>query len=103
VVHEVPVGGPVSVNLGDAFGSWVLDGLGIGLAALWHAGPDLQAGRLVRVLPGYCVFPETRIWVVRAPGRLMSARVKAFLDFMQTRIQKTNAARYGALLTNDNS
>lgn len=102
-VHEVHVSGPVTVNLGDAFGDWVLDGLGIGQAALWHAGPDLRAGRLVRVLPDYNVAPETRIWVVRAPGRLMSARVKAFLDFMQIRIQATNIERYGALLADDNS
>jgi len=101
--HEVHVSGPVTVNLGDAFGEWVLDGLGIGQAALWHAGPDLQAGRLVRVLPAYSVWPETKIWVVRAPGRLMSARVKAFLDFMQARIQMTNRQRYGTLLVTDNS
>ena len=52
-IHTVPVSGPVTVNLGDAVGEWVLSGLGIGMSAYWHSGPDLRAGRLVQVLPGY--------------------------------------------------
>lgn len=92
--HSVQVDGPVTVNFGDAVAEWVLAGVGIGHAPLWHAGPDLQAGRLVPVLPGYRLWPETKIWAVRPPGRLMPARVKAFLDFMQTRILETNRARY---------
>lgn len=96
--HDVPVSGPVTVNLGEAFGEWALAGMGIGRATLWHVGPDLRAGRLVRVLPDHACLPATRIWAVRPPGRLMSARVKAFLGFMQARIVETNKARHGDLL-----
>lgn len=97
-VHDVPVNGPVTVNLGDAIGDWVVAGVGIGRAALWHAGPDLAAGRLVRVLPDYDVAPQSSIWAVRPPGRMMPARVRAFMSFMQDKIIATNRARYGDLL-----
>jgi DNA-binding transcriptional LysR family regulator len=97
-VHDVAVGGPVTVNFGDAIGEWVVAGLGIGRAALWHAGPDLMAGRLVRVLPDYDVVPESNIWAVRPPGRMMPARVRAFMTFMQDKIKATNQAQYGGLL-----
>jgi len=98
-LHEVRVSGPVDSNLGDAVGQWVLDGVGIGLASLWHCGPALQSGRLVRVLEDYRVWPEKMIWAVRPPGRVMHPRVEAFIDFMRTRIHRTNAERYGSLLT----
>lgn len=98
VSHDIRVNGPVSVNLGDAIGEWVLAGVGIGQASLWHAGPDIQSGALVRVLPDYRVGPDTNIWAIRPPGRMMHARVKAFLDFMQTRIVATNKSRYGDLI-----
>ncbi len=96
--HHFPVTGPVLVNHGEAMSSLVRAGVGIGRAALWHAGPDLMAGRLVHILPDYKVSRETNIWAVRPPGRVMPARVKAFLDFMQQRIIEINKQRYGALL-----
>ena len=99
-IHKVPVTGPVRVNLGNAVAEWTLAGLGIGAAALWHAGPELKTGKLVPVLPGYRLWPERSIWAVRPPGRLMPARVKAFLDFMQARIVKTNQERFGDCITN---
>ncbi|NHI00258.1 LysR family transcriptional regulator [Oceanimonas sp. MB9] len=97
-VHDVRVSGPVSVNLGNAVGEWLVAGMGIGLTALWHAAPDIKAGRLVPLLTNYRVWPETKIWAVRPPGRLMPARVKAFLDFMQTHIVDTSAERCRGLI-----
>lgn len=97
-VYDVPVGGRVSVNLGDAIGEWVLAGLGIGQASLWHAGPDIRAGRLIQVLPQYRVWPETKIWSVRPAGRVMPVRVRTFIDFMHDKIRQTNRDRYGDLL-----
>lgn len=93
VVHEVRVDGPVTVTLGDAVGEWVRAGVGIGYASLWAAGPDIRAGHLVKVLPDYKSWPESNIWAVRPPGKLMHARVKAFLDFMRDRIIETYKER----------
>lgn len=95
--HEVTATGPVTVNHGEAMSVLVRAGVGIGMAALWHVGPDIRSGRLVHVLPDYQVARETNIWAVRPPGRVMPARVKAFLDFMQRRMIETNRQRYGGL------
>lgn len=97
-LHQVAVNGPVTVNHGEAMSVLILKGLGIGRAALWHVGPDIKSGRLIHILPDYRISSETNIWAVRPPARIMPARVKAFLDFMQQRILETNRARYGDLL-----
>ena len=96
--HDVAVSGPIVTNLGDAIGDLVLAGMGIGLASMWLVGPDLLSGKVVPVLANYKVWPETKIWAVRPPGRLTPVRVKAFLDFMEERIRETNQARYGEYL-----
>lgn len=96
-ISEVRVKGPVKINMGSALHEWILSGMGIGLAALWYVGPALREGRLVRILPDYTPWPATKIWAVRPPGRVMSARVRAFMDFMHDRILSTNRAQYGGL------
>lgn len=97
-LHEVTVSGSVSVNLGEAISDLVLSGMGIGLASLWHVGPELSSGKVVPVMPEYRVWPQHKIWAVRPPGRITPARVKVFLDFMQLKIKQTNQARYGEYL-----
>ena len=97
-IHDIGITGPVSVNLGNAVSEWVKAGVGIGHASLWHCGADLKSGALVRVLSDFQIFQDSKIWAVRPPGRLMHARVKAFLDFMRVKIVETNKAEYGYLL-----
>ncbi|WP_377194094.1 LysR family transcriptional regulator [Ruegeria meonggei] len=97
-MHDVRVSGPVTVSLGDAIVDWTLAGLGIGKASLWQTGEHIRAGRLVPVLPQMRDLSDSKIWAVRPPGRLMHARVKAFLDFMRARIIETNKACYADLI-----
>lgn len=61
-----------------------LAGLGVVLLPLWIIGPDLKAGRLQRLLPDYH-WPDSAIQAVYPPGRHLSARVRAFLDFLVER------------------
>ena len=56
-------------------------GLGVVLLPLWIIGPDIKAGRLVEVLPDYH-WPDSAIQAVYPPGRHLSARVRAFVDFL---------------------
>ncbi len=85
--HLVQVSGNLQTNLGDAIADWTLAGLGIARASLWHAAPSLESGALVELLSDYRIIPEASIWAVRPPGRLMHARVKAFIDFMREKIK----------------
>ena len=81
VRHEVAVSGPLRVNTIDALRVAALDGLGIAMAATWLLGPDLRAGRLVAVLDDY-VPAAPPIYVLYPPGRHLSPKVRAFVDFL---------------------
>lgn len=97
-IESVQVSGPIIINFGDAISDLVLAGVGIGHAALWRAGEDLSAGKLVHVLADYQLVPESKIWAVRPPGRVISTRVQVFLEYMREQIRKTNANHYGDLI-----
>jgi len=101
--HHVSVKGPVELNWGDAISDLVEANVGIGMASYWHAGPSIKSGRLKQVLPDYTLWPESKIWAVRPPGRLMPARVKVFLDYIEKVINQTNQERYGSLINSDTS
>lgn len=100
-LHKVSVHGPVALNWGDAISDLVEANVGIGMASYWHAGPSIKSGRLTQVLPEYSLWPESKIWAVRPPGRIMPARVKVFLDYIEDVINKTNQERYGSLIVPD--
>lgn len=97
-IHSVRVSGPIMVDLGDAISDLVLAGMGIGQASLWRAGEDLRSGKLVPILADHCLVPDSKIWAVRPPGRILPKRVQAFLEFMQVQIRLTNSKCYGDLL-----
>jgi len=63
----------------------VLDGMGIGVAAPWICNADIDAGRLVRVLPGWTLEPIP-IQVVLPAGAYRPARVRAFIDCLRRRM-----------------
>ncbi|MFC1234176.1 LysR substrate-binding domain-containing protein [Vibrio sp. F74] len=97
-VQKVSVANPISLNLGDAISDLVESGMGIGMASYWHAGPSLKSGRVVQILPDYKLLNDTKIWAVRPPGRILPARVKVFLDFIEKKVIDTNKVRYEDLL-----
>src|SRR5262249_13608283 len=51
--HTVRVAGPMASNNGDMLACAAADGLGIALLPTFIVGPDLQTGRLQRVLPDW--------------------------------------------------
>lgn len=57
-------------------------GAGIAASSLTFAGPYLQTGELVRVLPEWEP-PTTQGWAVFPGRRLMPAKTRAFLDLME--------------------
>lgn len=78
---EVEVPFQLAVNEGGAFVDACLAGLGIIQAPLFAVRPDLAAGRLVPVLPGW----ETRmlqLYVVYASNRHLSSRLRVFVDWV---------------------
>jgi DNA-binding transcriptional LysR family regulator len=62
----------------------LLAGAGISVTPRFVVDADLRAGRLVEVLPRY-VMDEIPLHAVYPPGRRLSSRVRAFVDFLVER------------------
>jgi DNA-binding transcriptional LysR family regulator len=62
----------------------VLHGLGIALLPTFIIGKELQSGRLQSVLSEYIPL-ERYIYAVYLPNRHLSAKVRAFIDYLLKR------------------
>ncbi len=86
VAIEMPVAGRIMANDSEALRQAALDGLGVALLPTWLVGPDIGSGTLVRLLddwradisPG----PERAIFAVYPPKRVVSPKVRAFIDML---------------------
>lgn len=80
-VAVVKVGGPLSANNGEIVRQWAIDGHGIILRSTWDVRGDLEAGRLVAVLPDYA--QPADVWAV-FPSRLsVSAKLRVCVEFLE--------------------
>lgn len=69
--------------------SFLLDGGGLQLTSELRLRDDLAAGRLVRVLPEWSG-PAPTLYAVRAGGRVLPPKVRAFLEFLEPRLRLEN-------------
>lgn len=71
---------------------------GCGIVAVLDrfALPQVRQGRLRRVLPGWCLPPDTA-WAVFAGRRLMPAKTRAFIEMLQTALAAAPQASAPAL------
>ena len=82
--RSVPVVGNFATNNGDCLRETALSGLGVALIPTFLAGEDVRAGRLETVLQEY-EETDTTIYAVYPHGRHLSAKVRAFVDFLAER------------------
>jgi DNA-binding transcriptional LysR family regulator len=64
-------------------------GAGVALLPTWLAGPSLRDGALVPVLAHWHCAPATvpaALWFIYPPKRIVSSKVRSFIDFMVARI-----------------
>jgi LysR family transcriptional activator of dmlA len=77
----VKVGGPLSANNGEIVRQWAIDGHGIILRSTWDVRGEIEAGRLVAVLPDYA--QPADVWAV-FPSRLsVSAKLRICVEFLE--------------------
>jgi DNA-binding transcriptional LysR family regulator len=81
---SVPASGNLRLNDDEALSQTVLGGLGIALLPTFIVGQELQSGKLQSVLSEY-VSPERQIYAVYLPNRHLSAKVRAFIDYLLVR------------------
>jgi DNA-binding transcriptional LysR family regulator len=82
----VPVKGNLRLNDDEVIWQAVLGGLGISLLPTFTVGEDLQSGRLRAVLTEYTP-SERNLYAVYLPNRHLSAKVRAFIDFLLERFE----------------
>lgn len=93
-IEEIAIKGSFVSNNFDAIYEAVLGGLGLSILPLWMVGEDLRAGRLVRVMADYRASPsdlDTAVYAVYPHNRHLSAKVRAFVDFLAARYGETRA------------
>lgn len=74
--------GRLNANSPELLARIASHGAGIAASAQSFAGPYVQTGELVRVLPEWDL-PTSRGWAVFPGRRLMPAKTRAFLDLME--------------------
>lgn len=78
---SVPISGPIRADNGDIIRLAALGGAGIAFQPYFIVGDDIEAGRLVRVLPEW-QSPELGVYAVYPSRKHLSAKVRTFVDFL---------------------
>jgi DNA-binding transcriptional LysR family regulator len=84
--RNVRVNGPAHANNGSFLAALAIAGVGITYEPDFIVGPDVQAGRLVPILLAFAPVPSG-INVVYPTRRHLSAKVRAFTDFLVQRFE----------------
>ena len=79
--ETVRVRGNLTTNDGEIAVKWALDGHGILMRAEWDIADYLRDGALVPILPEYRT-PDADIYAVHSLHHRISARARAFVDFL---------------------
>lgn len=82
--ETVKVSGRLKANNGKVLHDAALADQAVVMSPTFMVGSDLRAGRLEQVLSAYG-FPDAGIYAVYPPGRHLSAKVRAFVDFLVER------------------
>jgi DNA-binding transcriptional LysR family regulator len=82
--RKVRVDGPVHSNSGAFASALAVEGIGIAYEPDFIVGEDVRAGRLVPILRAFAP-PQGGIHVVYASRRNLSAKVRAFAEFLTVR------------------
>jgi DNA-binding transcriptional LysR family regulator len=82
--RNVRISGPVHANSGSFLEALAVAGLGIIFEPDFIVGPDVRTGRLVPILRAFAP-PAAGIHVVYPSRRHLSAKVRAFTDFLAQR------------------
>ncbi|MCA9562646.1 MAG: LysR family transcriptional regulator [Myxococcales bacterium] len=90
--YSVRVGGRVTANNSESTLFLAKGGFGIALLADWLVERDLQEGHLVELLEDYQA-PPAPVSALTAPGRMMSPRIRALIDYLRTNLGERLSGR----------
>lgn len=78
---SIAINSALCANNGDVLRVAALAGQGVTLQPTIIIGPDMKAGRLVRVLPEFSA-AELGIYALYAPNRYLAAKTRVLIDFL---------------------
>lgn len=85
---DVTVSGRVRVSAAEAMRTAVLSGMGLAVASRWMFSPELASGKVRPVLTDWTL-PALDLWAVFPSGRLVTARARAFVEFVEEALART--------------
>jgi DNA-binding transcriptional LysR family regulator len=77
----VVVSGRVAITAAEGLRAAVLANLGLAVVSEWMFSPELKSGQVCTVLNDWRL-PPVELWAVFPAGRMVSAKTRAFLDFL---------------------
>lgn len=75
------------VSTAEAVRTAVLAGIGLAIVSEWMFAPELASGAVCPVLDDW-VLPAVDLWTLFPTGRMVSARTRAFADFVAAEFRK---------------
>jgi DNA-binding transcriptional LysR family regulator len=72
--------GPLVADNSEVVLMATVEGAGITFTPDWLAGPEIRAGRLVEVLPGWGGKAEGGVYAILPPGRLIPTKTRLFVE-----------------------
>ena len=88
----VTLSGRLRVNAAEAVRSAVLSDLGYAIASEWMFAPELASGAVRAVLPDWAL-PPLDFWALFPTGRMVTAKARAFANFVEAELAKPYSAR----------
>jgi DNA-binding transcriptional LysR family regulator len=87
---SVPISGSMHANNGEMLAAIAAEGVGIVIEPDFIVGPLIESGKLVPILKGFEP-PHSGIYAVYPSRRHLSAKVRAFVDFLAARFADQKA------------
>lgn len=91
---EVTVSGRVRVSAAEGIRTAVLGGIGLAVASRWMFSPELASGKVVAVLTDWAL-PPIDLWAVFPSGRLVTAKARAFVAFVEEALSQSENGKSG--------
>ena len=81
------INGRIRVNAAESLREAVLAHQGLTMASEWMFAPELASGA-VREVMGDWALPNQELWAVFPTGRMVSAKARGFVDYVQGLLAK---------------
>jgi DNA-binding transcriptional LysR family regulator len=89
---SVRISGSLRVSAAEGLRAAVLGGMGLAVVSEWMFAPELESGAVRSVLADWSL-PPVDLWAVTPAGRMVSAKARAFADFMECELKAGRSAR----------